>query len=76
MKRSASASYSLSDISHGHRTGHAWTEASGDSGHRLEDARLDPIGTAASHGRIRIDNGPITWMAHHLPAGTPVMITG
>jgi lipoprotein-anchoring transpeptidase ErfK/SrfK len=37
---------------------------------------LDPLGTAASHGCIRIDNDPVTWMAHHLPAGTPVMITG
>jgi lipoprotein-anchoring transpeptidase ErfK/SrfK len=36
---------------------------------------LDPIGTAASHGCIRIDNRPITWMAHHLPQGTPVQIT-
>jgi hypothetical protein len=36
---------------------------------------LDPIGSAASHGCIRIDNEPITWMAHHLPQGTPVQIT-
>jgi lipoprotein-anchoring transpeptidase ErfK/SrfK len=36
---------------------------------------LDPLGSATSHGCIRIDNGPITWMAHHLPAGTPVQIT-
>jgi lipoprotein-anchoring transpeptidase ErfK/SrfK len=37
---------------------------------------LNPLGTAASHGCIRIDNDPIIWMAHHLPAGTPVMISG
>jgi lipoprotein-anchoring transpeptidase ErfK/SrfK len=37
---------------------------------------LNPLGTAASHGCIRIDNDPITWMAHHLPAGTPVQISG
>jgi lipoprotein-anchoring transpeptidase ErfK/SrfK len=37
---------------------------------------LDPVGTARSHGCIRIDNGPVTWMAHHLAAGTPVEITG
>jgi len=37
---------------------------------------LNPLGSAASHGCIRIDNGPITWMARHLPFGTPVMITG
>jgi lipoprotein-anchoring transpeptidase ErfK/SrfK len=24
---------------------------------------LDPLGSARSHGCIRIDNGPITWMA-------------
>lgn len=36
---------------------------------------LDPIGTARSHGCIRIDNGPITWIAHHVPQGTPVDIT-
>jgi lipoprotein-anchoring transpeptidase ErfK/SrfK len=36
---------------------------------------LDPLGSASSHGCIRIDNGPITWMAHHLPVGTPVQIT-
>jgi lipoprotein-anchoring transpeptidase ErfK/SrfK len=35
---------------------------------------LNPLGSAASHGCIRIDNGPITWMAHHLPQGTPVEI--
>ncbi len=32
----------------------------------------NPLGSAASHGCIRIDNGPITWMAHHLPQATPV----
>lgn len=33
------------------------------------------LGTAASHGCIRVDNGPIRWLAGHLPAGTPVRIT-
>lgn len=37
---------------------------------------LDPLGSALSHGCIRIDNNPITWMARHLPVGTPVLITG
>jgi lipoprotein-anchoring transpeptidase ErfK/SrfK len=37
---------------------------------------LNPLGTAASHGCIRIDNDPVTWMAHHLPPGTPVQISG
>jgi lipoprotein-anchoring transpeptidase ErfK/SrfK len=34
----------------------------------------DPLGSARSHGCIRIDNGPVTWMAHHLAQGTPVQI--
>jgi lipoprotein-anchoring transpeptidase ErfK/SrfK len=34
----------------------------------------DPIGTAASHGCIRINNKPVDWMAQHLPLGTPVDI--
>jgi lipoprotein-anchoring transpeptidase ErfK/SrfK len=35
----------------------------------------DPLGSDRSHGCIRIDNGPIAWMARHLPRGTPVEIT-
>jgi lipoprotein-anchoring transpeptidase ErfK/SrfK len=35
---------------------------------------LDPLGSARSHGCIRIDNGLIVWMARHLPTGTPVEI--
>jgi len=35
---------------------------------------LDPVGTARSHGCVRISNGPVTWMATHLTAGTPVEI--
>lgn len=34
----------------------------------------DPLGTARSHGCIRINNGPVTWMAGHIPKGTPVRI--
>lgn len=34
------------------------------------------LGSAASHGCIRVDNRPIRWMAGRLPAGTPVRITG
>jgi lipoprotein-anchoring transpeptidase ErfK/SrfK len=29
-----------------------------------------------SHGCIRIDNQPVTWLAHHIPQGTPVQIVG
>ncbi|MBS1678864.1 MAG: L,D-transpeptidase [Actinobacteria bacterium] len=35
---------------------------------------LDPLGSARSHGCIRISNGPVEWMAAHVPAGTPVRI--
>ena len=37
---------------------------------------IDPLGSAASHGCVRIDDGSIAWMARHLPQGTPVQITG
>jgi len=36
----------------------------------------DPLGSARSHGCIRISNGPVSWMAAKLPAGTPVDING
>jgi lipoprotein-anchoring transpeptidase ErfK/SrfK len=32
------------------------------------------LGTAASHGCIRLDDGDISWLARRLPAGTPVTI--
>jgi lipoprotein-anchoring transpeptidase ErfK/SrfK len=32
----------------------------------------DPLGTARSHGCIRINNKPVSWMARHLVQGTPV----
>jgi lipoprotein-anchoring transpeptidase ErfK/SrfK len=34
----------------------------------------DPLGTARSHGCVRVANGLIRWMARHLQAGTPVTI--
>lgn len=34
----------------------------------------DPVGTARSHGCVRISNGPVAWMATRLPAGTPVQV--
>ncbi len=33
----------------------------------------DPLGSARSHGCIRIDNGPVTWMARTVPPGTPAV---
>jgi lipoprotein-anchoring transpeptidase ErfK/SrfK len=35
---------------------------------------LDPLGTARSHGCVRISNGPVNWLAVHVTAGTPVDI--
>lgn len=36
---------------------------------------LDPLGSAASHGCIRVDNGHVAWLARHVPRGTPVRIS-
>ncbi len=33
----------------------------------------DPLGSARSHGCVRIDNGPVSWMARTVPPGTPVL---
>ncbi|MCK9248766.1 MAG: L,D-transpeptidase [Solirubrobacteraceae bacterium] len=34
----------------------------------------DPLGSARSHGCIRLDNRAIAWIAHRVPAGAPVRI--
>ena len=34
----------------------------------------DPLGTAASHGCIRLSTRAITWLARHVGAGTPLTI--
>jgi lipoprotein-anchoring transpeptidase ErfK/SrfK len=34
----------------------------------------DPLGSARSHGCIRIDSGAVSWLARHVPPGTPVRI--
>jgi hypothetical protein len=34
----------------------------------------DPLGTARSHGCIRVDNRDVNWMAARVPPGTPVRI--
>jgi hypothetical protein len=45
--------------------------------HGRDGASLnDPLGSAASHGCIRIENGAINWIAKNVPQGTPVQITG
>ena len=33
-----------------------------------------PVGTAASHGCVRFNNGDISWMARHIPNGTQILI--
>lgn len=35
---------------------------------------LDPLGSAASHGCVRLANATISWIATHVPVGTPVRI--
>jgi lipoprotein-anchoring transpeptidase ErfK/SrfK len=35
---------------------------------------LDPLGTARSHGCIRIDNVDVLWLARTVPRGTPVYV--
>ncbi|MDX6618340.1 MAG: hypothetical protein QOK36_726 [Gaiellales bacterium] len=34
----------------------------------------DPLGSAASHGCIRLAPGAMTWLAHRIAAGTPVTV--
>jgi lipoprotein-anchoring transpeptidase ErfK/SrfK len=37
---------------------------------------LNPLGSADSHGCIRIDNSAVLWIARHVRVGTPVDVTG
>jgi lipoprotein-anchoring transpeptidase ErfK/SrfK len=41
---------------------------------RAGTSLLDPLGSARSHGCVRIGNGPVSWLATHVPVGTPVKI--
>jgi lipoprotein-anchoring transpeptidase ErfK/SrfK len=34
----------------------------------------DPLGSARSHGCIRISNGPVRWLARRARPGTPVRV--
>ena len=34
----------------------------------------DPLGTARSHGCVRVANRAVRWLARHIPPGTPVRI--
>jgi lipoprotein-anchoring transpeptidase ErfK/SrfK len=62
----------LSDVLHSFGGGPGRIAIHGRDGSSL----LNPLGSAASHGCIRIDNGPVTWLARHVPQGAPVQITG
>jgi lipoprotein-anchoring transpeptidase ErfK/SrfK len=45
--------------------------------HGREGASLsDPLGSARSHGCIRITSRAVSWLARHAPPGTPVRIRG
>jgi len=33
-----------------------------------------PLGSARSHGCVRIDNRNVSWMARRVPPGTPVRV--
>lgn len=62
---------SLSDVLESYGGGPGRTAIHGRAGESL----ADPLGSARSHGCIRIDNGPIAWMARNLPPGTPVRVS-
>jgi lipoprotein-anchoring transpeptidase ErfK/SrfK len=34
----------------------------------------DPLGTAASHGCVRLDNDAVSWLAARAVEGTPVVV--
>jgi lipoprotein-anchoring transpeptidase ErfK/SrfK len=34
----------------------------------------EPVGTAASHGCVRFNNGDIAWMASHVPNGAQIKV--
>lgn len=43
--------------------------------HGRDGASLrDPLGSALSHGCVRVDNRHVIWLAHHAVPGTPVAI--
>jgi hypothetical protein len=37
---------------------------------------LDPLGSARSHGCVRLANAAIAWIVRHVPSGTPVRVRG
>jgi lipoprotein-anchoring transpeptidase ErfK/SrfK len=43
---------------------------------RAGDLLADPLGSALSHGCVRVSNANISWLAHHVQPGTPVSVEG
>jgi lipoprotein-anchoring transpeptidase ErfK/SrfK len=39
------------------------------------ESLLDPLGSARSHGCVRMANSAIGWVAIHIPVGTPVLVS-
>jgi lipoprotein-anchoring transpeptidase ErfK/SrfK len=62
---------SLSDVLSSYGGGPGRVAIHGRAGASLRD----PLGSARSHGCIRVDNEDVNWMAGRLPAGTPVRVT-
>jgi lipoprotein-anchoring transpeptidase ErfK/SrfK len=62
---------SLSDVLKSYGGGPGRTAIHGRAGASLSD----PLGSARSHGCIRVNNDDIRWMADRIPAGTPVRVT-
>jgi lipoprotein-anchoring transpeptidase ErfK/SrfK len=62
---------SLSDVLKSYGGGPGRTAIHGRAGASLQD----PLGSARSHGCIRVNNDDIRWMADRIPAGTPVRVT-
>ena len=56
---------------------HVLTDFAGGSGEIAMHTRGslgDPVGTAASHGCIRFNNGDMNWVAAHVPNGTSIWV--
>jgi lipoprotein-anchoring transpeptidase ErfK/SrfK len=41
---------------------------------RAGSSLRDPLGSARSHGCVRVTNGDVSWLARRLPPGTPVRL--
>jgi lipoprotein-anchoring transpeptidase ErfK/SrfK len=62
---------SLSEVLESYGGGPGRTAIHGRAGASLQD----PLGSARSHGCVRVNNDDIRWMADRVPVGTPVRVT-